>query len=224
VRAPEKEKAMRMLAVVTLVTITALPAVAQMGNPAGMSPRTPESEPGKPAPHQPNTQDRLFIFLAGTGGLAEVATARTAQEKASNGAVKDFARRMAQEHSKGNEALAPLAKAASIPLPEAPTPDHEAQQAELDKLSGAEFDLRYMQAQIVDHQKMSTILQWEISQGQDAALQRYAMEQLPAVFEHLEMAQRIVAQLTGATPQGLAASSAASRPTSASRTQAQSAR
>jgi putative membrane protein len=214
---------MRALAVLTLVVIAALPAAAQMGNPAGQTARTPESEPGKPAPHQPNAQDRLFIYLVGAGGLAEVAAARAAEEKASNRAVKEFARRMAQDHSKANEALASLAKAAQVPLPEAPDPDHKAQQAELDKLSGPAFDRAYMHAQIVDHQKTATILQWEMSQGQDGALQRYAMEQLPGVFEHLEMAQAIMAQLTGAAPQGLAASSAAPRPAgSASRTRAQS--
>jgi putative membrane protein len=216
---------MRVLAIATsLVIITALPVAAQIGNPAGMTPRTPESEPGKPAPHHPNTQDRLFIVLAGTGGQAEVAAARMAQERASNGTVKEFARRMARDHAKASEELASLAKAAHVPVPDALDPDHKAQLAELDKLSGAAFDRAYMQGQIVDHQKMTTILQWVISQGQDAPLQRYAMQNLPAVLEHLELAQGIMAQLTGAAPQGLAATSGSRPATPADRTRAQSAR
>jgi putative membrane protein len=201
---------------VALAGLAALPAAAQIGNPAGMKPSTPQSEPGKPAPHQENTQDRLFIQLAGTGGAAEVAEARSAQEKANNAAVKEFARRMAQDHSKANEGLTALARAANVPLPDGLDPDQQAQRAELDKLSGSAFDLGYMQAQLVDHQKTATILEWEIGSGQDAALQRYAMETLPAVLQHLEMAQAIIAQLTRSAPQGLAASAAPepARPTS----------
>jgi putative membrane protein len=213
---------MHLLAIaIALVALTTLPAAAQIGNPAGMTAATPVTEPGKPAPHQPNAQDRLFYHLAGTGGQAEIAAARAAENKASSSAVKEFARRMAEDHAKATGELAPLAKAANVPLPETLDSDHQAQLAELDKLSGAEFDRAYMQAQIVDHQKMATLLQWEISAGQDADLQRYAMRNLPAVLEHLEMAQAIIAGLTGAGPQGLAASTAPASTRTGNRTRSQ---
>lgn len=203
---------MRLIMIVAgLVAVAVVPAAAQMGNPAGWTWGT-QSEPGQPAPHQPNAQDRLFVYLAHTGGLAEVAAGRSAERKAGSAAVRDFARRMVQDHSKANEQLMPLAKAANIPLPDAPDPDHRAQQTELDKLSGAAFDHAYMQQQLVDHQKTATILQWEIGSGQDPELQRYAAQNLPIVLEHLQMAQTIVAELTRAAPQGLAASSLSQPP------------
>jgi putative membrane protein len=191
-----------------LVALTALPVAAQIGNPAGMTAATPQTEPGKPAPHQPNAQDRLFFHLASTGGMAEVEGARAAEKKATSPAVKDFARKMADEHSRANEQLTPLAKAASVPLPDRLDPDHQAQRAALDTLSGTAFDLAYMRQQLVEHQKTATLLEWEISYGQDGDLQRYAMQQLPGVLQHLEMTQAILAQLTGAAPQGLAAAGA----------------
>lgn len=197
---------MRVVALAAvLIALATPPVAAQIGNPAGMTATTPETAPGTPAPHQLNAQDRLFFHLAATGGMAEVTAARAAERKATHAAVKEFARRMAQDHAQANEQLAPLAKAASVPLPQALDPDHRAQSAELDRLTGAPFDLAYMQQQLVEHQKTATILEWEISNGQDASLQRYAMENLPIVLEHLEMAQTIVAELTGAGPQGLAA-------------------
>lgn len=197
---------MRVIALAAaLITLTAPPVAAQIGNPAGMTATTPQTEPGTPAPHQPNAQDHLFFHLAATGGMAEVGAARTAEKKATHAAVKEFARRMAQDHTKANEQLTPLAKAARVTLPEALDPDHRAQSAELDRLTGASFDLAYMQQQLVEHQKTATILEWEIGSGQDAELQRYAAQNLPIVLEHLEKAQTIVAQLTKAGPQGLAA-------------------
>ena len=134
----------RWLLALSLVCVFVAPVAAQMDNPAGRTPGTPQSEPGQPVPHQPNAQDRLFVHLAHTGGLAEVAAGRSAEKRASSAAVRDFARRMVQDHTKANEQLVPLAKAANIPLPDAPDPDHRAQQAELDKLSGAAFDRAYM--------------------------------------------------------------------------------
>lgn len=198
----------RLATTAALAVLTALPAVAQIGNPAGMTAQTPESEPGMPAPHQPNAQDRLFVYLIATGGLAEVGAGRSVDSKAQNSGVKDFGRRMAQDHARSNSQLASLANAARIPLPTALDPDHRAMQAQLDKLSGGQFDLAYMQGQIIDHQKTLTLLEWEMSNGQDPELQRFAQATLPIVLQHLQMAQGLMSQLTGAPPQGLAVTDA----------------
>lgn len=199
---------MRVAAIVaTLIALSVLPACAQTSNPAGKTAGTPESEPGKPAAHQPNAQDRLFYLLAGAGGAAEVESARTAEKKANDTAVREFARRMAQDHGKANRQLTQLAKAARVAMPDGPDPEQKAKRAELDRLSGKAFDVAYMQQQLVEHQKAATLLQWQMSAGQDPELQRYAMETLPTVLEHLEQVQMILAKLTGSGPQGLAASS-----------------
>jgi putative membrane protein len=115
---------------------------------------------------------------------------------------------MVDEHSKTNERLKGLAGKADIPLPPELAPDHKAELARLEKLSGADFDLAYMQGQVIEHQKTVNILQWELSMGQDAELQRLAADTLPGVLHHLETAQAIMGELTGAAPQGLAEFSA----------------
>jgi len=47
-------------------------------------------------------------------------------------------------------------------------------------------------------QKTAQLREWEIDQGEDAVLQRFAAETLPNVAHHLELAQRAHAELTGA--------------------------
>jgi putative membrane protein len=78
-------------------------------------------------------------------------------------------------------------------------------QTQLESASGAQFDMAYLQAQLVDHQKTVQLLQWEMSAGQDGDLQRYAAATLPVVLQHLEHVQMLISQATGADPQGLAA-------------------
>lgn len=77
--------------------------------------------------------------------------------------------------------------------------------AELKGFSGQQFDIAYMQHQLIEHQKTVQLLEWAWSNGQNAELQKLAAESLPVVLQHLETAQTIVSQLTGAGPQGLAA-------------------
>jgi putative membrane protein len=191
-----------LLASVSILTALALPAAAQIGNPAGVDPATPQSMPGVPAPHTANTQDKLFAQLLGAGGLAEVEFGKMADGKAQSSNVKDFARRMVQDHSKANEQLEQLAKQANIPLSHQLGPDETAMKDELDRSPTANFDLAYMQGQLIGHQKAIILLQYEIGQGQDSELQRFAAESLPIVMGHLEMARAVMDELTGVEPQG----------------------
>jgi putative membrane protein len=195
-----------------LLTITLLAAaawspcgVAQIGNPAGLKPGSEEKAPGMPAPNEENTQDRLFVQLVAAGGLAEVEAGKLAAAKGGSEAVKSFGQMMVQDHSKAGEQLAALAGESGIPMPTGPTPDQSAMRARLDSLQDKAFDIAYLRGQLVEHQKTVQILEWEISNGQAAKLQRFAADTLPTVFGHLEMIQRHLSELTGAAPQGLAA-------------------
>ena len=200
---------MRQSANITIAGMLAALAVsstiAQEANPAGIKPGTAEQAPGMPAANEPNTQDRLFVQLVGAGGIAEVDMGKLADGKAHSAAVKAFGRRMVQDHSESNDQLALLAKQSGIAMPSEPGDDNEAMRRELEAADGAAFDLLYLRGQLVDHQKTITLLEWEISAGQDATLQRFASKTLPVVMQHLEMVQALLAEATGAAPQGLAA-------------------
>src|SRR5436190_809377 len=67
--------------------------------------------------------------------------------------VRQFGERMVQDHSKANKQLTDLATASRIPLPTGSDTEHLSMQQELERLHGAEFDLRYIRAQLVDHQQ-----------------------------------------------------------------------
>lgn len=188
---------MRDFLTIILMTITAAPAAAQMGNPAGFAPDTRMQEPGVPADHQTNNQDRLFAQLAAAGGLAEVDLAKLAATKAADARVKEFAQAMVDDHSDANSRLKALADAAKIPLPDTLDADHKAVRQKLDAVEGQAFDVAYIRSQIIAHQKTAQLLAWEIGSGEDAQLQQYSATTLPAVMKHLRMAQDIASALTG---------------------------
>jgi putative membrane protein len=180
---------MRLLAISSVVVLLAVPAWAQSGNPAGMTPGT--------GPQQPNNPDRVFVAAAATGGMAEVELGELAEQKAQSEAVKDFGRRMVEDHSEANDRLNRIAKEAGIPVPDALDQEQKAMRERLGAMDGAEFDVAYLQGQVIEHQKMVQLLEYEIGSGQDTDLKSFAAEILPIVLRHLRAAQALQAEMTG---------------------------
>jgi putative membrane protein len=181
---------MRVLATVaSICVLLTVPAAGQEGNPAFMTPDT--------GPKQPNNTDRVFVHAAAIGGMAEVEFGKLAQEKRQNEAVKEFGRRMVDDHSKANDRLAGLAKDDGIPVPDELDQEHKAMRDRLTAASCVEFDLAYIAGQVADHQKTAQLLEHEIGSGQDLELIGFASDTLPVVLQHLRAAQEIQAELTG---------------------------
>lgn len=168
------------------------PALAQLGNPAGMTPSSQRTAPA-PAP-APNNADRLFVQLAGQGGLAEVDVGQLAGARAGHDEVKRFAQRMVDDHAKANTRLEQAARQAGLAPPAQPSPEQQAARARLAGMSGAAFDDAYLRLQLVEHQKTVQLLQWEMGSGQEAPLQKLAAETLPTVLDHLAHVQALLAK------------------------------
>ena len=181
---------MRLLASLSFIfMLLAMSALGQEGNPAFMTPDT--------GPKQPNNTDRVFVHAAALGGLAEVELGKLAEQRSQNDAVKEFARRMVDDHSKANDRLIDLAKEDGIAVPKELDEEHKAMRQRLTIAKGAEFDLAYLQGQVIEHQKTVQLLEYEIGSGQDIDLKSFAAEILPVVLQHLRAAQALQAEMTG---------------------------
>jgi putative membrane protein len=179
-------------------------AVALVAAPLSQAPTVPPSpDPHSPAPASKadhavkHAQDdaggssQAFMMHAAQGGVAEVALARLAKDKASNADVKAFAERLERDHSKANDDLKSLASSKHVTLPDAPTKYATNAKDKLSKLSGAAFDKAYVAAMVEDHQKDIRAFEHEASAGSDADVKAFASKTLPTLKEHLQQAQQL---------------------------------
>jgi putative membrane protein len=97
-------------------------------------------------PKQPNNTDRAFVDAAAIGGMAGVELGKMAQQKGKNDAVKEFARRMVEDHSKANDRLIGLAKKDGFTVPDKLDQEHKAMRNQLEAASGAPLVLSDAQA------------------------------------------------------------------------------
>ncbi|MCA1818087.1 MAG: DUF4142 domain-containing protein [Acidobacteria bacterium] len=144
--------------------------------------------------------DAKFMTTAAAGGLAEVAAARVALERASSDQVKQYAQKMIDDHTANNAELQQLAASKGVALPNAPDPKHQAELDKLSKLSGAQFDAEYVRnSGVKDHAAMEKLMTKESGGGRDADAKAFAAKTLPAVQQHLQMARDLAAGMKGTT-------------------------
>ncbi|HEY0406106.1 MAG TPA: DUF4142 domain-containing protein [Pyrinomonadaceae bacterium] len=150
-----------------------------------------------------NSGDRKFMMEAGAGGMAEVAMARLALDKAASDDVKKYAQQMIDDHTKANEELMQLASQKSVTLPGGPDAKHMALMERLRSLSGADFDRMYVkEAGVNDHSKMERLFMKESTGGKDADARAFASKTLPTVQMHLKMARDMSGMMMSKTTKG----------------------
>jgi len=129
--------------------------------------------------------DASFVKKAGADGMTEVELGKLAQQKASSDAVKQFGKRMEDDHSKANDKLKSLASAKGVELP---APDKK-DVSKLQDKSGADFDRDYMKHMVSDHKKDISAFE-KAAKSKDPEVKAFASETLPTLQEHYKLAQQ----------------------------------
>jgi putative membrane protein len=140
--------------------------------------------------------DQKFMMDAAKGGMMEVQLGQTAQQKASSDGVKDFGKKMEQDHGQANKELAELAKAKNVSLPADPGEEKKT----IDKLSGLSgeaFDKAYIKTMVRDHKKDVKEFERESTNGMDSDVKAWAAKTLPTLREHLRMAEDLEKTVSG---------------------------
>jgi putative membrane protein len=161
------------------------------GGPAAGQQSEAASPTGAAAETALSEADRDFAMEAASGGLMEVELGKIAAERAQAPEVQAFGRHMAGDHGRANERLKQVAARKGLSLPTQMTAEHKAQFDQLSALRGAEFDRKYMDAMVKDHEEDITNFEHQIRQGQDRDIKQFAQETLGTLRTHLAEAQKI---------------------------------
>jgi putative membrane protein len=170
----------QILATSVIALAIALPVGAQTPQPRAKANTTKTAKAGS---------DQTFVMKAARGGLAEVELGKLAQDKATNDEVKQFGKKMVDDHGKANDELKSLAQSKNITLPTDLSPKDKALHDRLAKLSGAAFDRAYMQAMLKDHREDVNEFRTESKSGADPEVKQWAAKTLPTLETHLKLAQ-----------------------------------
>jgi putative membrane protein len=136
--------------------------------------------------------DRKFMQEAAEGGLFEVQAAQLASTKATDPNVKSFASKLVDEHTAANNELVQMANSKKVELPAAPPRGKRNEIEKLGKLSGNDFDQRFVrEVGIKDHEKDIRKFEKASENAKDPELKAWIDKTLPHLREHLAQAQKM---------------------------------
>jgi putative membrane protein len=158
--------------------------------------------------------DTGFVQQALKSGQEEVALAKLAADKAQSSELKQLAQMLVSDHTAVNEQLQLLVQRdgaattppdgskrggmeSATPPPTAPGAAPSSPKAdELAKLSGSEFDKKFLAMIVEGHEKSVELYSSEAEKGTNPAAKKLATETLPKIKEHLQQAKSLQEQLT----------------------------
>jgi putative membrane protein len=147
---------------------------------------------------------REFVEDQMAAGNAEVQLGKLAQEKGTHADVKDFGALMVRDHQAAAADLKPIAEKLNVTQAEARQDSdndlHDTME-ELQKLSGREFDKKYIEEMIDDHEKDVRELENKAENADNADVKAWAAKTLPTIRQHLERAKSIKETLDRADDQ-----------------------
>lgn len=142
-----------------------------------------------------NQQDREFANMAAQANRAEIEMGNLAQQKASNDAVKQFAKTIVDDHTNAGQQLKTWASQTNFTLPQGLTPEDSSTKSSLSSVSGSQFDQKFIQAQLQDHKKAIALFEKQLNEGQDPQLKEFAQKTLPVLQDHMRVAEDLAGKL-----------------------------
>jgi putative membrane protein len=139
--------------------------------------------------------DQTFMKNAEDGSIRERNLARVAMQRTQNSDVRDYAKMVADDHTKDLHNIVNLMESKGIPQPKnMPEVKHQAE-GMLDSLNGPAMDRAFIETMIKDHQKDVEEFTKEERSGEDPAVRDYAAHELETLQKHLQKAQELQSKL-----------------------------
>lgn len=139
--------------------------------------------------------DKKFLATAAQSDVNEIKLSQLAEKKATNPAVKSFARRMVTDHTRLSASMKPFASSWGLTPPTDMDNDHQQEYQKLSGLSGADFDKEYMDQMASDHAKALDLFTEEGKNTQDTKFRAAVLKAKTTITAHKNMADNLQKRL-----------------------------
>jgi putative membrane protein len=203
-RKPNKFGTCAALTAAFAISIGAGTAAAQDGAPPPAAPNSApntasDSMPPNQAPETTANQPMRRNARAAAEPKSDADFAREASQGGQSDAVKNFGKKMMDDHIKAGENLKAAATKSDIDLPAGLSPKDQATYDQLSKLNGSAFDHAYARSMTRDHVQDIAAFRQESANGTDPNIKQFATATLPILQDHLRDA-RAMEQAVGVQP------------------------
>jgi putative membrane protein len=141
-------------------------------------------------PTAPHATDAEFMQSAAHSDQNEIQLSKMALTKGVSATAKSYANQMITDHTKSSAMLKPIAAKAGVTLPTDMDAEHKALAPTMAKLTGKEFETKFLAQMVTDHQKTANTLKAHQTMTKDTQLQGWISTTLPVVEGHLSMANK----------------------------------
>lgn len=142
-----------------------------------------------------NKKDTEYLQKTAQGTMAEVKMGEMAQKQAADERVKQFGKRMVEDHGKDLQNLRQLASQKHVTLPDAPSRKQRKEIDKLAKLSGADFDREYVKYEMKDHKDDVEENGKTMKKAADPDVRNFASAEYQTVSAHRKDIDALHAQL-----------------------------
>ncbi|MBT3072137.1 DUF4142 domain-containing protein [Rhodomicrobium sp. Az07] len=163
-----------------LIAVAALLTAASFAAPSFAQLATPKLSPAQ-----------TFVRDLSSAGQFEIQSSYIALQKTDNEDVRQFARKMVEDHSAADAKLKDTLKQANIKEPTVTIDERRMQELDYLKVADRDFDRQYIQQQRKAHRDTVKLLENYIQRGDNAELKQFATNLLPTIKQHLEMADNL---------------------------------
>lgn len=136
----------------------------------------------------------MFVDKAGTAGMFEIESSKLVLAASPSPPVKSFAEKMITDHTIAAEELKSVASG-KYKLPSGLDAKHQAMLDEL-KAAGERGERTYVEMQVKAHEEAVALFGGYGKQGDDVALQAFAIKTLPTLEMHSDMIKKISAGMS----------------------------
>jgi len=132
-----------------------------------------------------------FLVKSYESGMYEIQLSQMAAQKGLDQDVKNLAATLVSDHTAINKNINAIAASANFILPTAPDQDHQKDLQDISKLTGSDFDKKYVNTIIDGHEKAVSSYKDAYKNLAASDTKTFAGETLPKIEDHLAMAKKV---------------------------------